>query len=64
MTPLEAKIEILKAVMQLDTIIPEGHKEQIIKKRGLNLSNVDHACQVEPIIISKMVNVFYNELNK
>jgi hypothetical protein len=64
MTPLETKVEILKAIMQQPPTIPNWIAEKVVENRKLNITNIDDAVQVQPIILVKMVNAFYKELNK
>jgi len=64
MTPLETKVEILKAIMQQPPVIPNWVAEKVIENRKFNPTNVDDVVQVQPIILVKMVNAFYKELNK
>lgn len=64
MTPLEIKVEILKALLQRDFEIKEELSSQVIANRQLNVTKIDDALQVEPIIMAKIVNIFYKELNK
>lgn len=64
MTPLEIKVEILKAIMQQPPNIPNDLVLKVVENRKFNISNVDDAVQVMPIILVKMVNSFYKELTK
>ncbi len=64
MTVLEQKIEILKAVMQVEVRTPQKLYDAIVRNRGLDLNKVDDAIQVEPIIIAKIVNFLHKELSK
>lgn len=64
MDALEAKIQILNALMHQEMNIPEHLLEKVIENRKLNIINVDEAIQVQPIVLAKVVNFLYNELQK